>query len=53
MTAQSTPRPDALPLAFRYYADELPGEHTALPRLRLRHLTALDQMYAYWGSDLE
>ena len=37
----------ALPLGALYYADERP----ASPAPRLRTLTALEQMYAYWGSD--
>ena len=37
----------ALSLGEVYYADERPSP----PAPNLRTLTALEQMYAYWGSD--
>lgn len=46
MTIQTLTGPDlpVVPVEYRYWA-----ERAAVPRLR--RLTALEQMYAYWGSD--
>ncbi len=41
------PRRDAPPVLEPYFSPEV----VALPLPRLRPLTALEQMYAYWGSD--
>jgi hypothetical protein len=41
------PRRDAAPILAPYFV----AEAVSLPSPRLRPLTALEQMYAYWGSD--
>lgn len=41
------PSPDAGPALEAYFSPE----PVSVPAPRLRPLTALEQMYAYWGSD--
>ena len=41
------PRRDAAPVLEPYFSSEA----VTPPAPRLRPLTALEQMYAYWGSD--
>ena len=41
------PRRDATPILAPYFV----AEAVSQPAPRLRPLTALEQMYAYWGSD--
>lgn len=43
------PRPANQPPLEPYFS----VEPVVMPALRLRPLTALEQMYAYWGSDRE
>ena len=48
MSIDPVPRRTAAPLPVEpYYQSENPDT----PLIRLRPLTALEQMYAYWGSD--
>jgi hypothetical protein len=44
LTNAKLPVVPVVPVEYRYWA-----EAAAVPRLR--SLTALEQMYAYWGSD--
>jgi len=42
----AAPLPGPLPVEPYYQLDQI-----AAPVIRLRPLTSLEQMYAYWGSD--